>query len=176
MDYLTILATRSLVLFPRPKQQLHPRSSSTTSSLSSPKTPTMGVPSPSPIVMPIHSIVYDDSHTAHFLVQHLLRDSGLGLGFGMSPGREMTHEAEVLVWREIDKAKMFVRALGEWFATSTDNDNSGRIDQGSLDALAAKFGLGIKGDGDTDSEGVGEDEEQINGGIAIPHKRAAVHT
>ena len=48
-------------------------------------------------------------------------------------------EAEVLVWKQIDQAKMFLRALGEWYARST----SRALTEKELRSLAGRFELDL---------------------------------
>lgn len=173
MDYLSILATRSLTLFPR----AHTHHACTLSATSSPDTPLASTPHlvrPRPISIPIQNILLSDTDLAYFLVQHVLShqplshvsfsrglDSpgnvhgdqeagwmegspgeGHGLGyFGTSPlsgyGKPVIVEAEVMVWKEIDKAKNFVRSLGTWFAGHTS------MGEGDLKAMAEASGLGL---------------------------------
>lgn len=53
--------------------------------------------------------------------------------------KRMVAEAEGLVWKEVEKGKQFVRAIGEWYATS-----GGGMRDDTLRALAAKSGVVIK--------------------------------
>ena len=55
--------------------------------------------------------------------------------------KEVSANAEVIVWKQIDQAKMFLKALGEWFAHS----KSRRITEKELRSLAARFELGLMG-------------------------------
>ncbi|WWD18601.1 hypothetical protein CI109_103054 [Kwoniella shandongensis] len=143
MDYLTILSSRSLILFP---------SSSSSSPLRAtqlpPGSPTTTPPSlnallpPIPISIPISSIIYADTDCAYFLLHHLLSSTGGGSVLG-NTDKEVLGEAEVIVWREIDRAKLFTRALGKWFATPGIGAER-KMDEKELLHLAEKYGLGMK--------------------------------
>jgi hypothetical protein len=103
MDYLTILDTRSLLLFATP-------SASTTSHTSHrdspPTTPTISLPAPKPIAIPLSNLVSPDTHLFFFLQKHIL-----GRPEHQTTGDERV-EAEVMVWRELAKAGTFIRDLG----------------------------------------------------------------
>ncbi|BEI89801.1 uncharacterized protein CcaverHIS019_0211630 [Cutaneotrichosporon cavernicola] len=118
MDYLTVFATRSLVLFPRttPSAPL----------FSSPRTLT-----PPPVEMPLYALLRDDTHCAWYLVDQLLEAPRAAA----SVARELEMEAEVLVWEQIDRAKMFGRALALLFGSSSN------VSEDELCQLAAKHGL-----------------------------------
>ena len=51
----------------------------------------------------------------------------------------MVADAEGMVWKEVEKGKQFVRAIGEWYATS-----GGGMRDDTLRKLAGKYGLVIK--------------------------------
>ncbi|RSH90990.1 hypothetical protein EHS25_010166 [Saitozyma podzolica] len=203
MDYLSILATRSLTLFPR----VHTHHARTLSATSSPDTPLASTPHlvrPRPVSIPIQNILLSDTDLAYFLVQHVLshqplshvsfsrgfhspgnlhgsqEDGGMegspgegheghGLGyFGPSPlsgyGKPFIVEAEVMVWKEIDKAKNFVRSLGTWFAGHTS------MGEGDLKAMAETSGLGLRlGAGDHIEPDHAEEE------VVLEHGRDSKH-
>jgi hypothetical protein len=71
MDYLSILATRSLTLFPRAHTQ-HTRTLSATSSPDTPLASTPHLVRPRPVSIPIQNILLSDTDLAYFLVQHVL--------------------------------------------------------------------------------------------------------
>ena len=134
MDYLNIIATRSLVLF-KPIRTPH-------GSDSGPSTPTNSLITPPPIPMPIESIMDPKYHSqiAYFLMQHVLASqTHLTTNNAMGTvSRDVMIEAEVMVWKEIDQCVRFVRKLGNEFGSR------GRIEEGEMKALAKEFGLGLK--------------------------------
>ena len=132
MDYLTVISTRSVILFVCPKST-DQRSVPPDSSRTTPKTV---IVSPSPIGMPINSLMNNESDCAHFLL-HQIFTSTFSLG---SVGKEISAEAELIVWKEIDRATLFIRKLGQWFATSS----SGKIGEKELKRLTGKFGLELE--------------------------------
>ncbi|GMK59006.1 hypothetical protein CspeluHIS016_0700210 [Cutaneotrichosporon spelunceum] len=121
MDYLTVFATRSLVLFPRTCASAAPL-------FSSPRTLT-----PPPVEMPLYALMRDDTHCAWYLVDQLL-EAPRAAG---AVARELEMEAEVLVWEQIDRAKMFGRALALLFGSASD------VGEDELRELAATHGLGL---------------------------------
>lgn len=70
------------------------------------------------------------------------------------------NEAEVLVWKEIDRAKMFARGLGEWIKGS-----NGRIGERELRDLAEKFGLGIQDESGEEGDEVEVEEVVVAGEV-----------
>lgn len=128
MDYLTVFATRSLVLFPRtPAATFSPPLFP-----SSPKS-SMRTLAPPPVEMPLYALMRDDTHCAWYLVDRVLehpRATG-------TIHRELELEAEVMVWEQIDRAKMFGRALALLFGSSTN------VSEDELRALAFQHGLGL---------------------------------
>jgi hypothetical protein len=204
MDYLTILATRYVILFPHPITTMHAPLPSTSSAPHTP-TGTAHLVRPTPISIPIQSILLSDTDLAYFLVRHVLssqpvsqlsfsralslspptdpltlaqhdeheheegqalatsNQNGMSPGayFGNSPvggyGKEITVEAEVMVWKEIDKAKNFVRALGSWVA------GHGSMSEGELKALAEVYGLGVNIDGQEGVHLKSHIEESLDG-------------
>jgi hypothetical protein len=113
--------------------------------------------------MPISSLVHADTDAAYFLVRHVLAvpahldAHSLTLELGMSStlariGKEEIGRAEVRVWGEIDRAKMFARALGRWFEVEE------RIGEDQLGDMAARFGMTLR----AEAEG-GEGAEQVVG-------------
>ena len=68
--------------------------------------------------------------------------------------KEISSEAEVMVWSEIDKAKMFIRTLGDWYASHPEG-----ITESELEKLALGHGLSWKGEGE-EVEGKGSDMER----------------
>lgn len=100
MDYITILTTRSLLLFPSLPY------ASRLDQTSPPTTPTTTLYQPSPIAIPLSNLLSPDTTLFFFLLQHVLgRPEHL---VSLSDKQE----AEVLVWRELDKAAVFLRELG----------------------------------------------------------------
>lgn len=103
MDYLTILDTRSLLLFATPSAS---SSSNNSRRDSPPTTPTTSLPTPQPIAIPLSNLVSPDTHLFFFLQMHVLG----------RPDHQTTRteraEAEVLVWRALAKAGTFIRDLG----------------------------------------------------------------
>lgn len=133
MDYLTIIGTRSVLLF---KPSRHPSGSAP----SPDATPTSSLTFPSPVPISIGSLIYLDAEIVHFLIQHVLScQPSHGLDNVPAP-RYMRNEAEVMVWKEIDQCTRFARALGE----AVGNAPGGRISEGELKALAKDYGLGLK--------------------------------
>ncbi|WVQ96471.1 hypothetical protein IAU59_003576 [Kwoniella sp. CBS 9459] len=209
MDYLTILSTTRLILFPVPSSLPTPSAASSSPSgsldlllldnsspLSSPSTPTNPLSDlestslmPAPVSMPLGSILYSDTHTAYFLIHHIMTSSmnhiahnhhhhdnddetlrhtcaGGGWGASHNPGgcggmsRQLMIEAEVMAWKEIDRAKLFARAVGRVFQGFGEGR---KMRDGELKELAARFGLGVHdvsaGDGGEDVEGAKGDRE-----------------
>lgn len=148
MDYLTIIATRCVVLFPKTITPSHHRSFSNSSSSSdpnAPRTPTSCIPRPGPVTMPIESLMYSDTEAAYYLLTHVLTHGSLfpsAVHLG-EVTKEVANEAEVMVWGEIDKAKMFIRALGAWFAQHKE-----AITEKEMESLAGEWGLGWKNEAD----------------------------
>jgi len=145
MDYLTIIATRSLILFPHTLRPVHHRtlSSSSSGSSASVHTPTASLPTPAPVSMAIHNFMTNDADCAYFLVTHILTHpslypSSVALG-GVS--KDVAAEAEIMVWQEIAKATNFIRRLGEWFATHAEG-----ITEDELEKLALSVGLAWRED------------------------------
>ena len=64
---------------------------------------------------------------------------GSGSGLGGTP-KEVVSEAEILVWKEMDKAKMFARELGQWFS----HIGNIRISEKELERLAEKWGMMVQ--------------------------------
>lgn len=99
MDYLTSLTTRSLLLFPSPASYVD-------DTASPPGTPSATLPLPSPVAIPVYNLLSPDTPLFFFLLQHVLRRPEHLVS------RADKQEAEVLVWRELDKAAVFLRELG----------------------------------------------------------------
>ncbi|KAK8858705.1 hypothetical protein IAR55_002934 [Kwoniella newhampshirensis] len=171
MDYLTILATRALILFP-PTWTSHESLITTSRLASSPTTtpPTSHLLlSPTPISIPISSILNADTDCAYFLIHHILSTTPQG---GLrTTDKEVLREAEVVVWREIDRAKLFTRALGAWFANA-HKSGVGKLGERELGELAEKYGLGLQNESsevgqeghtneDREVERMGEQVEKI---------------
>jgi hypothetical protein len=161
MDYLTIIATRSLILFPHHSKPAHHRtlSSSSSGSSASVHTPTASLPDPAPISMAIHNFMASDADCAYFLVTHVLTHpslypSSVALG-GVS--KDVAAEAETMVWMEIDKAKTFIHRLGEWFATHAE-----WITEDDLEKLALAVGLGWRENADEPVDEYGEVREAMD--------------
>ncbi|WVO18154.1 hypothetical protein L204_105857 [Cryptococcus depauperatus] len=126
MDYLTLLTTCSLTLF----TSAHP------SPCASPATPkTSSVIAPSPVSIPIFSILNGDTETAWFLLTHVLASHP---GQLTNVDKQIREAAEVLVWREMDRANMCIRALGSWFES-----NGQEIGMCQLEKLAKEYGVGV---------------------------------
>ena len=164
MDYLDLLATRSLILFSPPTSTIHLSPLHTDDSPNTtPQTPNTGLPDPAapePVSMPIQSLIEGSSDCHYFLITHVLAtaivpsavspvgspgsassDSNWvgGGSLGGTP-KELIGEAELLVWKEMDKAKMFGRELGQWFR----GHGNSRISEMELAQMAAKWGLKVK--------------------------------
>lgn len=163
MDYLTVLATQSLILFSHPKAnpgipQASTTYTSTPTTPTTPNTPHASLPllspttsehslsllPPSPVTLPLQSLAWSDSECAYFLLSHLLSTSiPADPVFGSSPGslgameKRMANEAEGIVWKEINKGKAFVRSIGEWFGGSLN----GKMEMKDLRALADGCGV-----------------------------------
>lgn len=71
--------------------------------------------------------------------------------------KEVAGEAEIMVWCEIDKAKMFIRTLGEWFANHPEG-----ISESQLGKLAEAWGIGWKGEKDENELELIEDVDLVN--------------
>ncbi|OCF37203.1 hypothetical protein I316_01110 [Kwoniella heveanensis BCC8398] len=221
MDYLTILSTTRLVLFPDPTA-LPPASSGSprgsrhlllldnSSPFSSPSTPTtplsdlsnsITILTPTPVSMPLSSIVYSDTHTAYFLIHHIMTSSlqhithdhhhhehhdetfghtcaAGGWGWGWQCGgsqasgaskKETMIEAEVMAWKEIDKAEMFARAVGKVFQSLGEGR---KLENEELQELAARFGLGVQRGGD---EITANDQDKTEGDEGIVAEGGTSH-
>ncbi|TYJ58596.1 hypothetical protein B9479_000806 [Cryptococcus floricola] len=146
MDYLTILTSCYITLFTSPPSHRSPFSSPCSSPTSS--SMLSSILPPKPISVPVSSILYSDNETAWFLMRHILApplpnpfsplaNTGSGSA-GRGDNKRMEEEAEVMVWREIDRAKMCIRAIGGWFGA-----NGGRIGLKELAMLGEKFGVEV---------------------------------
>ena len=161
MDYLDLLATRSLILFSPPTPTSHPSPISADElPNTTPQTPNASLPDPAtpePVSMPIHSLIEGSSDCLYFLVTHVLSTAvtpsatsspgsttsdspSVGAGSLGGTPKELIGEAELLVWKEMDKAKMFGRELGQWFV----GHGNSRISEAELARMAAKWGLKVK--------------------------------
>lgn len=141
MDYLTIIATRSLVLFPITSGTAErPLSASSIDTLTPFAKPSTTLPRPSPVTIPIHSLMHSDTDCAYFLLTHIFTSHPTSTMIVANHlcgiNKELTREAEILVWSEIDRAKMFIRDLGRWCG-----DHPERITLGELQNLAVKWVL-----------------------------------
>ncbi|WVQ73117.1 hypothetical protein IAR50_002681 [Cryptococcus sp. DSM 104548] len=148
MDYLTILTSCYITLFTSPPTHRSPFSSPCSSPTST-TMPSIILP-PKPISIPVSSVLYNDNETAWFLMRHILAaplpnplsplaNTGTGSGStGRADSRRMEEEAEVMVWREIDRAKMCIRAIGGWFGK-----NGARIGAKELAMLGERFGVDV---------------------------------
>lgn len=85
--------------------------------------------------------------------------AAMGLLGGVT--KEVSGEAEVMVWSEIDKAKMFIRTLGEWYASHPEG-----ITEGQLEKLAIGHGLAWKCEGEGKST-ILEEIDAMYGGVAV---------
>ncbi|WVQ65622.1 uncharacterized protein L199_003800 [Kwoniella botswanensis] len=157
MDYLTILSTRSLILFPShhslpsniPIHRPLP-----TSPLSSPISPTFILLPPEPIALPISSLLYNETNCRYYLIHHVLTTTQSDPFRLQKDDRRKRNEVEVMVFKELDRVKMFVRELGNWFNKQSVNG----MEEDELRDLAGKYGLGLqmdlpKGDGHAASHG-----------------------
>lgn len=168
MDYLTVLASRSLVFFPphdddhhhaRPQLPLSPNPNDTASPDSTPESRHQLL-APEPVFIPLQSLAWADRECALFLLNHLLSAALPSYepnpAFSASPGtvsameKKLVAESEGLVWKEVEKGKQFVRAIGEWFGRT----NVGGMSDETLSALALACGVHLK-DSDTDDAGGG---------------------
>ncbi|WWC88539.1 uncharacterized protein L201_003450 [Kwoniella dendrophila CBS 6074] len=152
MDYLTILSTQFLILFPSPialpHTSLHSHQSATDSPISSPITPTQSSISlqPTPTTLPLSSLVYNETNCAYYLIHHVTNTTQPFSYVDMD--KNLAIEIEVVVWKEIDRVKMFVRALGEWF----NHIHHIKISENDLAQLAGRFGLGLGSEGSEKDE------------------------
>ena len=114
--------------------------------------------------MPIHSLMSRDTDTAYYLLTHVLTHPSLfpSAVFLGDVSKEVANEAEVMVWGEIDKAKMFIRALGAWFAA-----NKGAITEKEVESLAGEWGLGWKDQREGEEVGLKEIEGERAGESAV---------
>jgi hypothetical protein len=156
VDYLTVLATRSLVFFPLSSPFSHPISpNSNASSSSSPNTTPESRShflNPEPVTLPLQSLAWADRQCALFLLDHFLAtalpsyESPSAYNLSSSPGtishmdKKLMADAEGLVWKEVEKGKEFVRAVGEWFGAA----GAGGISDAQLKVLARGCGVEIK--------------------------------
>ncbi|OCF72777.1 hypothetical protein I204_06006 [Kwoniella mangroviensis CBS 8886] len=157
MDYLTILSTRSLILFPSRDSlpsNLPIHRPLPTSPLSSPISPTYVLFPPEPIALPISSLLYNETNCRYYLIHHVLTSTRPNPFGHREDDRRIRNEVEVMVFEELDRVKMFVRELGNWFNSQSVNG----MEEDELRDLAGKYGLGSqmdlpKGDGHADSHG-----------------------
>jgi hypothetical protein len=152
MDYLTILATRCLIIFSAtPPEPARPHEvGKALPSISSPSTPLH----PIAITIPIESLVCPNPQLHYFLLKHVL---SMYIRPSHAP-KDITTEAEILVWTELDRGQNLVRALGSWFA------REGRgITEAELRDLAEEYGLELKSE--KDDWGTGEHDEEVEFGL-----------
>ncbi|WWC70932.1 uncharacterized protein I206_104884 [Kwoniella pini CBS 10737] len=177
MDYLTIITTRSLILFPSTQSlpsDVPAHRPLPDSPLSSPISSTQFIlsdfdPSPREVSLPISSLIYNERNCAYFLIQHVLQTSSMNHSvLKQTEKNARESEVKVMVYKELNRAEMFIRGLGRWF-----NKNSSRIDEDSLKQLANKFGLSLepimnmKNNKQFEEHGIGEVEimetrEEVN--------------
>ncbi|WVW84844.1 hypothetical protein I302_106879 [Kwoniella bestiolae CBS 10118] len=155
MDYLTILSTRSLILFP--PSHILPSSLPLhrplpSSPLSSPTSPTIILLPPEPIALPLSSLVYNETNCAYYLVHHVLSTTQPFSQTHTTQDRGIQSEVEVIVAKELDRVRIFVRDLGRWFSKSLKN---GGMEEGELKELAGRFGLAVEGVDHRDDGGHG---------------------
>lgn len=153
VDYLTLLATRSLVFFPHDQPFSSPSSPdpSSSSPQSTPEAQRHHMLPPDPVTIPLQSLAWADRECAIFLLNHLLANALPSYepnpAFSASPGtvsameKRIAAEVEGLVWKEVEKGKQFIRAIGEWYGTSR-----GGMSDETLKALAKGCGVSIKDD------------------------------
>lgn len=145
MDYLTIITTRSIILFPRSPQ---PSQKRILSSPSTPQTPTSQLAAPPPIAMPVDSFTSHDNDVAYFLLRHVINASRPSFAYGPDGMcGDLTREAEVVVWQEMARAESFTRGVGEWFSSP----RHARISEEELSSLAKGCGVGLQRVKDRDS-------------------------
>jgi len=65
----------------------------------------------------------------------------------------MIADAEGLVWKEVEKGKQFVRAVGEWFGAGSD----GGISDYQLKVLAQRCGVVVKDEDYEFGQGIGQE-------------------
>lgn len=80
--------------------------------------------------------------------------------------KEVAGEAEIMVWCEIDKAKMFIRSLGEWYAQHPEG-----ISESQVGKLAGAWGLGWDGEKDDGEVELIENVDLVN---PLDHDSAVV--
>ncbi|WWC96258.1 hypothetical protein V866_003125 [Kwoniella sp. B9012] len=145
MDYLTILSTRSLILFPSHHSlpfNLPTHRPLPTSPLSSPISPTFVLLPPEPIALPISSLSYNETNCRYYLIHHVLTTTQPNPFGHQEDDRRIRNEVEVIVFKELDRVKMFVRELGNWFNKQSVNG----MEEDELRDLAGKYGLGLQMD------------------------------
>ncbi|TXT13354.1 hypothetical protein VHUM_00721 [Vanrija humicola] len=118
MDYLTILATRSVVLFHTPTVRKVPGS-------------TAYLLPPKPIAVSLLKLIYGDTECAYFLIDHVLEGARSSTHGEFNPATAV----EAIAWKEIDRAKVFSRALGQLFARVDS------VSESQVHELAASHGL-----------------------------------
>jgi hypothetical protein len=144
VDYLTVLATRSLIFFPH--DQPHPLSPNPNQSSSPETTPEQRTTllHPDPVYLPLQSLAWADNQCALYLLDHIL-STCLPNYEPSSPhttsllDKRLIADAEGMVWKEVEKGKQFVRAVGEWF-----NGSDGGISDYQLKVLAQRCGVVVK--------------------------------
>jgi hypothetical protein len=155
VDYLTVLATRSLVFFPYNSAFSHPLSPNPNSSASPETTPEARSHflDPEPVTLPLQSLAWADKQCALFLLDHFLAtalpsyESPSSFTLSSSPNtisnmdKKLIADAEGLVWKEVEKGKQFIRAVGEWFGAAGSVEG---INDAQLKALARRCGVQIK--------------------------------
>lgn len=82
--------------------------------------------------------------------------------------KRMMADAEGLVWKEVEKGKQFVRAVGEWFGSGVDAG----ISDYQLKVIAQKCGVAVK---DEEEQGFQYVHEQGHG-LGQDMKEASVHS
>jgi len=76
--------------------------------------------------------------------------------------KESKVEAEILVWRELDRGSGFVKALGRWYG----KEGKG-IGEGELRDLAGSYGLGLKTEKEDDWVEHSKDINEGRGDIIV---------
>lgn len=128
MDYLTILETRSVVLFRTPTVRKVPGS-------------TAYLLPPKPIAVSLLKLIYGDTHCAYFLADHVLQGARSSTHGEFNPAtvdhadKALAQVVEATAWEEIDRAKVFSRALGQLFARVDS------VSESQVHDLAATHGL-----------------------------------
>ncbi|KAL1408203.1 hypothetical protein Q8F55_005008 [Vanrija albida] len=128
VDYLTLLRSTSVVLFRAPTLRQVPGS-------------TAYLLPPKPIAVALLKLIYGDTDCAYFLIDHVLESARSSTHGEFNPAtvdhddRALAQAVEAAAWKEIDRAKVFSRALGQLF------EHHDSVSESQVHDLAASYGL-----------------------------------